>query len=442
VILALLLFNLALPVVLVAVRCVSRRGIEINHVFLFCVGYLAYWLAPVVLGELRVFGGETGIGGVGLWYRLYDTVPETTLIEYLVMCPAIFLSFCAGTFLCVRLHPGEGTRVRRFLFDRRLLNVYWGVGLLLALVYGLPLRGQFFKGYTAEEAFTTDYGTRGTFTAISVFLLSLAILFTFKRREQNPAISFRASVMHHFLLSYLVVGGLVLSLGGRLYFLSAIIALLVYRSVYFRPIPARGFLLSLLVGLCLLGVVGTLRMGVGVTGDAIFLSLVSEPLFNSFSLLQYLSDGRFDWIRPPVFLLGDLVNLVPSALLPNKAALLPNPTDYGYTVYSPLGALNSFFSFMINFGLLGTMLVMGLIGFFLQRLRSRATNVLSKTIYVLVCGWLPTSFFRDPFSISLVKVIFQFSILLPTLLTCLASLVTVALVGTSRLRERSKGEEM
>lgn len=437
----LLALNILAPAAMVGWQCASRRGLEINHVFLFSIGYLIYWVSPILLGVLRLFGAEQGPGGVALWYGLYDRVPPQTQALYLGMCLLVYGGFCTGTLLCRRLRPGTTGRVRRFFFDRRLLNIYWGFGVLLAVVYAAQLRGQFFKGYTADEAFTTDYGTRGTFTAVSVFLLSLAVLYTFKRQEQNPQLSFRAVLLDRFFVTYFIVGGLVLSLGGRLYFLSGVTMLLVYYCVYVRAIPYRLFFTFLLVVLPLLGVVGTLRLGIGVSGEGIFVSLISEPLFNSFSLLQYLHDGHFDLIRFPIFLLGDFINLVPSVLLPNKATLLPNPTDYGYTVYSPLGALNSFFSFMINFGLIGTVLAMGAVGFFLQLLRARATNVLSKTIYVLICGWLPTSFFRDPFSISLVKTVFQFSILLPALQVCLASFVTVAFIRAARPREQPAGEE-
>lgn len=431
----LLLCNTLVPLAFVIKQCASRRGLEINHIFLFSFGYLIYWISPIALGAAQLFGAEQGEGGIGLWYRLYDQIPQATVALYLGMTLAVYLAFCAGTVACQRWRPGIETRTQRFFFDRRLLNVYLGFGVFLAAVYALTLRGQFFKGYTAEEAFTTDYGTRGTFTAISVFLLSLAILYTFKRQERNPEMTFRAAISHRFFLAYFVVGFLVLSLGGRLYFLSALIMLLVYRSVHFRPISYRVFFSVLLVGLALLGVVGTLRMGVGVTSFGVLISLVSEPLFNSFSLLQYLNDGKFDLIRFPIFLMGDFVNLVPTVLLPGKAALILNPTDYGYTVFSPLGALNSFFSFMINFGFFGTAAVMALIGFFLQQLRSRSRNVLTKTIYVMVSGWLLTSFFRDPFSISLVKSIFQFSILLPALIAASASMVTVYFLGVPRRPE-------
>ncbi len=428
-ILLLLACNILLPTFFVWRHCIVQGKVEFNHVLLFTTGYLVYWILPFVIGQGRLL---MDAGGMQFWYSAYDRVPSSAVVLYLLMSLSVYVAFAAGIEVCRRLLPGSRMVIRPFFFDRRLLNIFLALGLAAVSVYVVLLRNDFFKGYTAGDL-GTNLGPRGSFIAVSVFLLSLAILYSVKLQETQTGLSFRRAVSHHFFACYLVVAVLALSLGGRLYFVSSVLMLLTYRTVYFQKIGYRALLLFVLVALVLAGTIGTLRLGVGslAVGDIVS-NLVSEPLFNSFSLLEFLVDGRFDLVNAPIFLLGDFVNLAPSALFPGKASFLIDPEEYGFRVFSPLGSLSSFFSFMINFGLFGSMLFMFCMAFTLQRLRSRGRSVLSRTIYIMVCGWIPTTFFRDPFSISLVKSIFQYSILFPTIVVLSASLATFWLVAAPR----------
>ena len=428
IIIFLLLCGVLLPLAFVLRQCTSAGKIEFNHVLLFSIGYVVYWITPIAVGESRLF---TASSGMTLWYGLFDRIPETTLVLYLLMAVSLYLAFCAGVLLCRRILPGNETAIRGFFFDRRLLNIFLLLGTAAAGAYVVLLRDSFFRGYTLNSVIS-NFDSHGPLIAISIFLLSLAILYSLKRQEKEPDISFRQAVSHHFFVIYFVFALLVLSLGGRLYFLSSILMLLVYRSVYFQKITYRSFALFVLTVMILAGIIGRLRLGAEVSVTESVFNLAAEPLFNSFSLLQFLADGRFELINVPVFLLGDFVNLIPTALFPGKAALLLNPDDFGYHVFSPVGSLSAFFSFMINFGFLGTALFFFLLGYFLQLLRARGRSLLSKTIYIMTSGWLMTTFFRDPFSTSLVKSIFQYSILFPAIVVFLAGLITFWLVEAPR----------
>ncbi len=424
VILLLLLCSLLVPLVFVSRQCFFSGKIEINHVLLFSIGFIVYWISPIAIGESQLF---SDVSAMPVWYGLFDKIPQDILALYLLMCLSIYGAFCAGTLLCQRLRPGNRTEARPFFFDRRLLNVFLGLGVAAEVVYAVLLRNDFFRGYTTGDA-STNVGTRGSFVAISVFLLSLALLYSLKRQEKSPGISFRSAISHHFFAVYLVAAVMVLSLGGRLYSVSSILMLLVYRSVYFQRITYRSVLLIALSALALSGTIGTLRLGSGLSLGEVAFNLVSEPLFNSFSLLQFLVDGRLNLVSTPIFLASDFINLIPSAVFPQKAEFLLNPEDYGYHVFSPLGSQSTFFSFIINFGVFGSMLFMFGLAFSLQTLRARGRSLLSKTIYIMVCGWLATTFFRDPFSVSLVKSIFQYSILFPAIVVFTAGLTTYFLV--------------
>ena len=430
-ILLLLLCDIAIPAVFVVQSCASRGRLEFNHVLLFSLGFVVYWIVPIAVGQSGLFASAPVMD---VWYGLYRKIPEATRTLYLLMCLGAYGAFVAGTVLCRRLRPGTYTVSRPIFFDRRPLNFFLGLGVLAAAVYAVQLRGDFFRGYTSGDVYS-NVGARGSFVAISVFLLSLAFLYSLKKQEKQPDLSFRQAVSHYFFAVYFAAAILVLSLGGRLYLFSSLLMLLVYYTVYFQKIAYRPFFLVVLSGLLLSGLVGTLRLGAGFSFSEVLFNLAAEPLFNSISLLQFLVDGRLDLVNAPIFLLGDFINLIPTALFPGKSAFLLSPDDYGYHVFSPLGSLSTFFSFMINFGILGTMLFMFVLAFGLQLLRSRGRSLLSKTIYVMVSGWLATTFFRDPFSISLVKSIFQYSILFPAIVVFSAGLVTYYLVEPPRAAE-------
>ncbi len=53
------------------------------------------------------------------------------------------------------------------------------------------------------------------------------------------------------------------------------------------------------------------------------------------------------------------------------------------------------------------------IGYFLAWLRKKSDVILYKVMYSMLSGWLIFTFFRDPFSVSIVKNMFEFSVLIP-----------------------------
>ena len=63
-------------------------------------------------------------------------------------------------------------------------------------------------------------------------------------------------------------------------------------------------------------------------------------------------------------------------------------------------------------------------GYFLQRFKLNKTSILQKVIYIMVSGFITFTFFRDGFVTSLIKNIFQFSILTPVIFVVIASILT------------------
>jgi hypothetical protein len=150
----------------------------------------------------------------------------------------------------------------------------------------------------------------------------------------------------------------------------------------------------------------------------------------SLSLAHHLRYKGIAWINQPTQLISDLENLIPTVLMPQKYKLLKQPD-----AYRPLGGLHSFVSFNLYFGLLGTAAFWLLMPLGFRYLRSRLSDTLFATMYVMCSGWLTFSFFRNAFSISLVKNIFEQSIVIPFLIACFGWLLVAACspVGASRI---------
>ena len=130
-------------------------------------------------------------------------------------------------------------------------------------------------------------------------------------------------------------------------------------------------------------------------------------------MTYFLREYSFGVLRWPVYLLSDCIYLVPRILLPMKDSMIISPEDRGFHIESPVGGLNSFFSFMVNFGALGTMVFFFLLSYGMAALKSRRQSVLCRAIYSMISGSLLISFFRNSFEVSLIKDILQMSILIP-----------------------------
>jgi hypothetical protein len=224
-----------------------------------------------------------------------------------------------------------------------------------------------------------------------------------------------------------------LLLGGRIYFVTFIMVLAVFRSVFVRPLPRSAVLAAALAGAVGVAVVGLVRFDVGrspLSLSNMAWSVVLEPMFTAFSLLDFLAASRLELFNWPVMLLSQLVNLVPSAVVPNKLDLMVTPEELGYSTSSPFGALSGFVSLTVNFGALGTLPVLFGASLWLTWLRARQT-VLSQAIYAMVCGFIPFSFFRDPFYTSVVKSILQFGVIVPIAVFGLLQLVRLGLARSS-----------
>jgi oligosaccharide repeat unit polymerase len=333
--------------------------------------------------------------------------------EYLILCEVIYFSFLAGDTLGRRQRVRSSGKLKPV--SETILFMFSIMGGLIAAIAMFQARDILLKGKYVTD---TDLN-RGFVAASSIFIFLPAVIHIFQTRPST----LKQLLWNRYMILFWPANLILFLSGGRLYFISFLLVLVVFwTSFTHRPRVAR-LAVFLLGAIILMGIVGAYRQA-GSDDHSIIANLLREPMFTSLSLASFLGSHKFYLWNFPTYLGSDLINLVPSAVFPGKLSLMKEVPD----VYAPLGALNSFVSFQWNFGIVGTMIFMFLLGYFLARLRRRL-DLWSHVAYVLTCGWLPFTFFRDAFSISLIKNILEFSLLLPAAIIAISRFVTWAVGG-------------
>ena len=409
------LANMALIFAYVARHCVSRRGIEFNHVTTLSMGYFVYWVLPFLIGLLRLFNDNPVCHA---WYTFFNSIPPATKVMYLWFCLFTYGAFILGTELCSYMKSGLPKPVYREVnFPFVYLKAQLLLCVLLVAYATFTVRQDLFHGYSTigGEGDTR----RSVFISTTGLLEALAFMYCMKREErlrtrldiEKP--TFGMVIFNRAMLAYGIAALLVVSTGHRLSALSSFMMLLIYCTVYFRRIRFRSTLLVLACGLGAMGAVGLARGSNALSTDGILFQVFVEPIGASQTLLAFLKAGRLELLNYPMFLINGFINLVPRPLFPDKATLLISPASQGYVIYAPAGSFHNFVQFCINFGLVGTVGVWFLLGYGLQNLKLADKSMLHRTSYIMISGFLLTTFFRDDFSGSIVKAIVQLSILIP-----------------------------
>lgn len=420
----LLLIVGVVPPIIAVIR--SRR---LTHDVFFSLGYIYYWILPVLVGEFPLSIAQKD-RAYQSWAGIFASLPQGKLVVYAVSIALYYWCFRFGDMMATKT-----TRKTRFSLNPNLSflsPLYWAT-FLLAIVYTYHIRWAIGMNYV-------DTGdviiAKGTLTAISLLQFGLALMLSLKNRRST----FLSTITNRWMFGYFLIATALFAMGQRLHFITSLLLLVAFRSVYFRSYTRAQLLLS---GLALAGVgglAGLVRLGTSVSVNGLLMNLTFEPVFTSFSLVSFLQANHLPLLELPRFLAGDFLNLVPTAILPNKPDLLPDPIKAGFWFTSPLGAMNSWVSFVINFGLIGTGFVMAFVGYGLRWLHLRADSPLVRTQYLMCSAFMVFTFFRDPFSVSLVKNIFEFSLVMPLVCALLSTWIawsTGASFGTGAASARA-----
>jgi O-antigen polysaccharide polymerase Wzy len=401
--------------------CVKKDAIEVDHFFTFSFGYVYYWIIPLGIG---VFNQLTNRDELTTWYEVFRQVSEVNIVAYQVVAIISYVFFFLGNFFASKdidipaLSQELAIGNKYIKIEKFILTFLAGLAVLLVLAFASTLQSDLFQGYKEElfdgykDGVISHAAERGSFVASTLALLAIA--FTYSVRQNLSG--FKDSMYHYIFIAYWMSSLLVLSMGGRIYFLSSIIMAMVYKTVYFKKIKLRNLGIAFLILASFAGFYGILRTGGKLDVSDAFFNLFEEPLYTSFSLLSFISESKFNAFNFPIFLLSDFINLLPTNLIPDKSLMIPDMRDYGYNIFAPLGGFNSFVSFEVNFGVVGMCFFLFAAGALLTKLKLQYHHFVFKTMYIMVSGCFAFTLFRDKFSISFVKTMFQFSIMFPILI--------------------------
>jgi hypothetical protein len=411
-VLLLCIANILFPVFIVVRKCIDRGFVEFDHILLFSGAFIYYWIVPFLSYFVLQAWPQLIDATLAEWLHIFDNVNIKYIVAYLIISFSFYTSFVLGCLF------GDS---RINALDKRNIPIKGNADSLLKLLlppilclfcyFLFKYRDSFFKGYNSELSLADD---KGEFVAFSLIILVIAFVREEINRYKGKVYVNLLSLNSMFRL-YLVVAILILSLGGRLYFISSVVMLVSYITYIKGRFRLKTLLVGTLASLFIMGVIGSLRTGDRAGGGLNMTENIQhsmlESLLSSLSLFGFLIGERFEFLNFPLYLISDFFNLIPTALYPNKKEFYMDPRDDGYFIYNPIGGLHTFISFMTNFGSIGSCLIIFCIGWYLSYLKGSRAKSLNLILYAMVCGWLPFTFFRDPFIVSIVKNIFEFTFL-------------------------------
>ena len=321
-------------------RTLRTKRFQFDHFALFTIGFIFYWICPII-----IISSPWGMSIFSELSRIFRSIPSETITVYYVVCFITYFAYYAGTLLGNKLTISLKPHVQ---FSKNL-NVVLFLPLFVAMCFFVVFfRGYFFHGYSSSD--NINMRQKGPFVATSLCLLVVALIRYFggflKRNENKPA--------NFYFYVYFICAFLIMSLGGRLYFISSLMIIMMLYHNYFKKIKASKIFLILIIFIIAFSLIGVIRDGKSVIGlrSTIFV-FFAEPIFTSYTLFSFMAKNSIELIRFPFILLSGFINLIPTFILPNKSEMMIYAKDIGISISAPQGAMNSFVSFNINFGIFG-----------------------------------------------------------------------------------------
>ncbi|MDO8581257.1 MAG: hypothetical protein Q7S16_00070 [bacterium] len=409
--------TLVIPGVTLLYLWYKRKGIEIDHIFLFTLGFIFYLILPFTLAETELFSANLGV--YPTWKRAFDAITPQTWVWYFISVLLFYGSFIAGSWMSSK-RSLPAVKIKNDI-DPTALNIFFVIALFFIFVFGYSLRGYFFFAYQKS----TQIPVFDSFIAASILLMSVAVCATIRRYyKRKEGQSLWKLLFNPAVISYCIVAVLLISMGGRVIVGSSLIMVAVFFSVYIRrihPLAAIAIFIALILSS---HVVSMWRIGVSMQdtfaiqeyfvlrGWLMAATVFSSENFNvGYSLIDFLGKYSLPILRFPLVLFSNLIGLIPSFLFPAKTSWMVGFTSLGYNVGGLSGGFNAYISLVVNFGILGASLFLFGLSYVLQQLK-HYSGPIATAVYVMLSGWLAALFFRN-FEQTVIKQMLEFSVLMP-----------------------------
>ena len=365
-----------------------------NFNSVFTLGFVYYIILPYFL---CVFTNNAFLpDSFELVYQYSERITEFKKIIFLL---SIFLLYISMTNFS-KLH--SNTNLCRKEYNQHntiLFKILFFVVSSVCMYYSIASFRYIGGGYMLGHSETI--GALISFTSI-LFILSIIIV--------TP----QKSIITVYTLIYLFFALIIVSMGTRMYLITSILALLLLYTYYRKQIRIKHLLLYFVAIAFIFSIIGVIRNGGEVSYESMTYILLGEPIFTSCSLFSFLQRNDVPLLSMPKDFFIYFYELIPKFLDSDKIEILrsaQNVSQLGIAFESPLGAINVFVSLMFNFGIIGIPFFCFLISILLRYIRKLNNDVYfySTSIFMFI-------FFRDPFNISIVKMLFEVCYLIPMLL--------------------------
>lgn len=403
-------------------RCVTTHGkIEVNHILCFSVGYIFYCLIPICVFLYIKDIGDSALNSLA---EMYNRIPIEKQVGHIIVSFLFYLSFILGSTSASKYRVSFG-RMQLF-HDRHFdFNKVQEIAFIPVFLLGVFLvyknRISFGVGYTGEK-----YASSSLF-AYEFILNEFVLMYLCTNHNRY---SIKRLILNKWVLWFAIYSVLLLTTGGRLYVITSLVSEIVFYScIKKKGLNIRRLGIAAAIIVLGLGAIGVIRLGIHIFGmNGMILNVFSETLYTNWSTVTYIENySIFNGSGPLLSTLSSFINLVPSFFFPNKVNYIHGILEIYPLSKAPGGASHFFINFNGGFGTIASIIFFYLFGRWLERLHTglKHKEIGPKVFYCFVTANLVFTLFRDPFSVSIVKNIFELSILIPSIIIWLGHKLTV-----------------
>jgi len=129
----------AMPVATLLYLWYRRRGIEIDHIFVFSVGFIFYSVLPFTLAKSFYFSVYDSYSA---WIHAFNLVTRQTWALYFSSLLLWYGSFVAGSWIGGK-HPLTEVEKKNPV-EPMALNIFFAAAIFFVFLFGYQLRSYFF----------------------------------------------------------------------------------------------------------------------------------------------------------------------------------------------------------------------------------------------------------------------------------------------------------
>jgi hypothetical protein len=358
----------------------NDKKFKLTHRIIFGIGWFYYLMIPIFAIYFGLFED------VKVWSNYISDDFNYPLVSYGIL---VIIAYTLGSS-CAKINWKTSLYIK---YSKLISWIFIPAYYFLFLYFTFAARQFIFTGYQNG----VDASLVGPIATLEMALL-FHYLFCKIFNNSRPAI------LTGILL--LLTSIILLSMGGRIYVLSALTSIVFY-AWNWGNVNRRRLIIIMILALCIVVGLGMWRVG-DFNTEVISFYIFAESLFTSISAFTLFQGGGWNWFDYPSNFIISFLNIIPVLLWPDKSFILDSWSTVYPDIEAPFGALNIVASSVSNFGYLGGLFFIGLVGFIMELIQKISKYPLIRALYCYLVGLLPFIFFRDPYTVQVKLVLMAF----------------------------------